>query len=173
MPKPPPPTVCLYDDEDCECRNCCKLDEWYNDYKATLDDIIFRSNVHTCFDKDDEEDVDSESGKAKKKTGGKNHSTAKGCRMKNGKCSARFPRPVYSESRVDPKDGHIELKKLDGSINDITPTVTYGFRCNTDTTSLQSGTGIKATVGYVCDYLTKTFLKTHQIFSSMYDAWNR
>ncbi|KAJ3964144.1 hypothetical protein EV361DRAFT_759395, partial [Lentinula raphanica] len=49
----------------------------------------------------------------------------------------------------------------------ISPSITYMLRCNTDVTSLLSGTAIKAAVSYVTDYITKTGLKTHVIFDSI------
>ncbi|THU85562.1 hypothetical protein K435DRAFT_685255, partial [Dendrothele bispora CBS 962.96] len=42
--------------------------------------------------------------------------------------------------------------------------MTYLLRCNTDVTSLLSGTAIKAVVAYVSDYITKWSLSTHVIF---------
>ena len=47
------------------------------------------------------------------------------------------------------------------------PQVTYLFRCNTDVTSLLSGTAIKAVVAYISDYITKPSLKSHVIFSTI------
>ncbi|KAF8891011.1 hypothetical protein BD779DRAFT_1437885, partial [Infundibulicybe gibba] len=52
-------------------------------------------------------------------------------------------------------------------MNSITPLVTYIFRCNTDVTSLNSGTAVKEVVIYVSDYITKSSLKTHVIFDSI------
>jgi len=40
-------------------------------------------------------------------------------------------------------------------------------------TSLLSGTSIKAVISYVSDYITKPTLKTHQIFSSAYDVFEK
>ncbi|TFK18492.1 hypothetical protein FA15DRAFT_683259 [Coprinopsis marcescibilis] len=113
-----------------------KLYAWHHQFQLTVDDLLLKSNVHSCQDK-------------------------------NGRCSARFPKSIVPYTMVDPMDGHVIMKKLESSINTVTPAVTYTNRCNTDTTSLQLGTGIKATVGYVCDYLTKASLKTHQIFSTI------
>ncbi|THU94959.1 hypothetical protein K435DRAFT_667372, partial [Dendrothele bispora CBS 962.96] len=42
--------------------------------------------------------------------------------------------------------------------------MTYLLRCNSDVTSLLSGTAIKAVVAYVSDYITKWSLNTHVIF---------
>ena len=49
----------------------------------------------------------------------------------------------------------------------------HSLRCNTDVTSLLSGTSIKAVISYVTDYVTKPTLKTHQIFSSAYDVYEK
>jgi len=49
-------------------------------------------------------------------------------------------------------------------MNSVTPTLTYLIRCNSDVTSLLSGTAIKAVVAYVSDYITKPGLKTYSVF---------
>ncbi|KAF8575421.1 hypothetical protein K439DRAFT_1649563 [Ramaria rubella] len=59
-------------------------------------------------------------------------------------------------NEVDPKTGHINLKKGEAWINTFTPIVTYLLRCNSDVTSLLSGTAIKAVIAYVTDYVSKT-----------------
>jgi hypothetical protein len=81
-----------------------------------------------------------------------------------GKCKARFPRPIFKQTEVEPETGALNMKKLEPMINTITPLVTYLFRCNTDVTSLKSGTAIKAVIMYVSDYITKCSLKTHIMF---------
>jgi hypothetical protein len=86
---------------------------------------------------------------------------------------ARFPREVHLTTTVDETDGHINMKKLEAYVNTFTPCLTYLMRSNTDVTSLSSGTSIKAIVSYISDYVTKPALKTHQIFSSMYDVFER
>ncbi|KAJ2914233.1 hypothetical protein MD484_g6191, partial [Candolleomyces efflorescens] len=58
-------------------------------------------------------------------------------------------------------------------INNINRLMVYLFGCNTDTSCLSSGTAITATSGYVADYLVKVTLKTYQIFSSIYDVFER
>ena len=45
--------------------------------------------------------------------------------------------------------------------------LTYLLRCNTDTTSLLSGTAIKAAIAYITDYISKSSLKTHVIFETI------
>ncbi|KAF8573075.1 hypothetical protein K439DRAFT_1650069 [Ramaria rubella] len=74
---------------------------------------------------------------------------------------------------VDSKTGHINLKKGEAWINTFTPIVTYLLRCNSDVTSLLSGTAIKAVIAYVTDYVSKSPLKTYGIFESIKDIFDR
>ena len=46
-------------------------------------------------------------------------------------------------TEVDPHTGALNVKKGEPWINTLTPLVTYLLRCNTDVTSLLSGTAIK------------------------------
>ncbi|KAK0442069.1 hypothetical protein EV421DRAFT_1890988 [Armillaria borealis] len=92
---------------------------------------------------------------------------SKGCLAnKWGKCKARFPCKIVKEHKVD-EDGHLMLQKLEAWINTFMPLLMYLFHCNTDVTSLQSGTAIKAVISYVSDYVTKPALKTHVIFEAI------
>ncbi|KAJ7085893.1 hypothetical protein C8R44DRAFT_543779, partial [Mycena epipterygia] len=91
----------------------------------------------------------------------------RGCLRRDGTCSARFPRDVFPKTEVDPADGAINVKKLEPMLNCITPDVTYCLRCNTDVTSLLSGTSIKAVVAYISDYVTKATLKLYHIFDTV------
>ncbi|KAJ7306337.1 hypothetical protein DFH08DRAFT_720832, partial [Mycena albidolilacea] len=65
------------------------------------------------------------------------------------------------------------IKKLEPMINTITPDLTYLLRCNTDVTSLLSGTSIKAVVAYVSDYITKSSLKIYHMFDSVNSVLKR
>ncbi|KAF8183538.1 hypothetical protein K438DRAFT_1519160, partial [Mycena galopus ATCC 62051] len=91
----------------------------------------------------------------------------RGCLRKDGTCSARFPREIRMKTEVDPDDGSIHMKKWEASMNTITPDLTYCLRCNTDVTSLLSGTSIKAVVAYISDYVTKPSLKLYHMFDSV------
>ncbi|KAF9563130.1 hypothetical protein CPC08DRAFT_633237, partial [Agrocybe pediades] len=154
------------------CNTCTKYNTWMKEYKETVDDLVIRSNVHVCR-------ASRESKLNKKKQ--RDHSPIgkaarygqKGCLNKEGICTARFPRDVRDETVVDEKDGHIHLKKLESMINTFTPALTYVTRCNTDVSSLLSGTSIKAIISYVTDYVTKPALKTYQVFSSAYDVYSK
>ena len=66
----------------------------------------------------------------------------------------RFPRQTFEKTEVDPKTGALNIKKGERWINTLTPIVTYLLRCNSDITSLLSGTAIKAIVAYISDYVT-------------------
>ncbi|KAJ3771976.1 hypothetical protein FB446DRAFT_765148 [Lentinula raphanica] len=122
----PPPLPCEY------------YRKWFESYQTTVDDLLFKSNLHDCF-------------RAFYPDG----------------TIPRFPREVHNYSFVDSDSGHLFLKKLEPWLNDISPAITYMLRCNTDVTSLLSGTAIKAAVAYVTDYITKPGLKTHVIFDSV------
>lgn len=158
--RPPHPSTCLQ--KDCFCTICEEHALWDAQYMETVDNVIYRSNIHKCYVRRDV----VENGVHKK------HVSGKGCVNKDGVCTARFPRKTYEESAVD-DDGHITLKKLEAQINTINRTMAYCYACNTDTTCLCSGTAVKATVGYVADYIVKMGLKTYQIFSSIYDVFER
>lgn len=158
-----PPVMDCDDYETCACGECNALREWRRSFRDTVDKIIWKCNVHECFDQ-----------KGLKKSSGKYkiHATAKGCINKDGICTARFPREIFHRTTVD-KEGRVYLMKKEKYINSVTPVVVYGFGCNTDSTSLGSGTAVKATVGYIADYVVKMSLKTYQIFSSIYDVFER
>ncbi|KAF9050082.1 hypothetical protein BJ165DRAFT_1414091 [Panaeolus papilionaceus] len=149
LPDAPPQGYCDNPDA-CICDHCEDLRSWYELFQTTVDDIMVRSNVHKCFTMRDVQDR---------------------CRDRNGICTSRFPREIFTETKLDPETGHINMKKLEPWINTVTPTVAAVSRCNTDTTCLLSGTAVKATVGYVTDYVTKSSLKTYQVFSTMYDIF--
>src|ERR1700678_3556335 len=55
----------------------------------------------------------------------------------------------------------------------FTHLVTFLLCCNTDVTSLASGTAIKGVIMYVSDYIMKSALKTHVIFDSIRTVFQR
>jgi hypothetical protein len=77
------------------------------------------------------------------------------------------------KTKVDPEDGYINIKKLEPMLNTVTPDLTCLLRCNTDVTSLLSGTSIKAVVAYVSDYITKSSLKIYHMFDSVNSVLKR
>ncbi len=160
LPEAPPPLCDTCETPDEECPNCQCLENWWDQFKHTVDDLIFRSNVHDCTRNL------SKSEKASKKD-------RPNCMNKYGICRARFPRQVYDQTEVEPKTGALNMKKGEAWINTLTPVLTYLLRCNTDVTSLLSGTAIKAIVAYVSDYVTKTGLKTYSIFDTIRSVFRR
>jgi hypothetical protein len=150
MPESPPDQC---HEQGCKvCESCTKLDSWWIRFKRTIDDLVMHSNIHSC----------------RMTTKDKNgNDVRKGCLNKEGRCKARFPREIVEQTMVDPLTGALKIKKGELWLNTFTPVITYLFRCNTDTTSLLSGTAIKAIVAYVSDYVTKPGLKTYSIFDTI------
>lgn len=170
LPEAPPEGYCD-DPEECCCSSCNELLSWWERFKLTFDDIFVRSNVHKCFgrkSKKTDPKGDEQSGKTARV-----HSTGKGCLNKDGVCTARFPREVFMHSSVDAKTGHLNIRKRESGVNDVTPAITVAHGCNTDSRCLLSGTSVKAVVGYVTDYISKGWLKTHQVFQTTYDAFSK
>ena len=97
----------------------------------------------------------------------------RGCTKDGGRCKGRFPQAIIPESVVDPDNGHIILKHVEPQLNTFTPLFTFLIRCNSDVTSLLSGTALKAVVAYVADYITKTPLKTHTVFDTVKSIFDR
>ncbi len=159
LPESPPPACsCL----DVGCGQCKKVRTWWAYFRRTVDHIISTVNVHKCHENTYAD------GTVKK------GSTAKGCKDNRwGKCRGRFPRALFESTTVDDKTGHIDMKKREPWINTFTPLLTYLFRCNTDVTSLRSGTAIKAMLIYVSDYITKPSLKTHVFFDVIKSVFQR
>ncbi|TFK57799.1 hypothetical protein BDN72DRAFT_746249, partial [Pluteus cervinus] len=133
----PPPERCSMNCGLCDL--CQSYNTWQTCYVTTTDDIVSKSNIHKC-----------------------------GC-MDNkwGKCRARFPRTIVDKSHVDDESGGLILKKKEEWINTYTPVLSYLFRCNTDVTSLKSGTATNGIVRYATDYVTKSSLKTRVIFETI------
>ena len=151
LPDAPPP-LCKHPVKE-SCARCKKHQEWEAKFKSTVDDILLKSNVHKC--------------------GGSKNSRRPTCLNKQGNCKARFPRPLFEQTEVDPKTGALNIKKREPWLNTFTPVLTYLLRCNTDVTSLLSGTAVKAVVAYVSDYVTKTALKTYTMFDSIKGVYER
>ncbi|TFK61191.1 hypothetical protein BDN72DRAFT_726664, partial [Pluteus cervinus] len=149
LPEPPPSCICNSKQHKANCPYIC----WLDKYKVTVDDIVSKSNIHKCGS-----NINKDGSKSKRKQ-------YTGC-MDNiwGKCRARFPRSIFQSTKIDFETGTIYMKKLEEWINTFTPVLSYLFRCNTDVTSLKSGTAINSVAEYVTNYITKSSLKTYTIF---------
>ena len=152
----PPPTPCTTQYCDGSCKKCQKLNTWRERFARKVDDVISKSNIHTCSTNINRNVTQN---KAK---------SYKGCLdNKWGRCKSRFPRETFAETRVDPITEALDMKKKESWINFFSAVVSYLFRCNTDVTSLRSGMAIKGTLLYISDYITKMTLKTHVAFDSI------
>ena len=153
LPEPPPFPCTIKCDN---CKKCLELKAWRERFAFDVDDVVSKSNIHTCSTNIN-------------KDGTQNRAKAyKGCLdNKWGRCKSRFPRELFEQTQVDPVTGSVNVKKKESWINNFSPVISYLFRCNTDVTSLRSGTAIKGTLLYVSDYITKMTLKTHVVFDSV------
>ena len=155
LPVPPPPK-CRNALGCGSCINCNDLEEWCKTFCSTVDDILLRSNIHTSSggSKEYKRKYDKDQGISKDVQ--KPFNPITGCKSnKSGRCKAWFPRKLFKQTMVNPMTGSLDIKKGEPWMNTISPTVTYLLRCNTDVTSLLSGTAIKAVIAYISDYITK------------------
>ena len=162
LPESPPAICHSSDTPKNNCDGCVSITSWWSRFRATVNDLLLKSNIHKCSTN-------------RNKDGSQNKARPyKGC-LDNiwGKCKARFPRPLFSETKVDMETGTIDMKKNESWLNTVTHAVTYLFRCNTDITSLRSGTAIKGVLLYVSNYVTKPALKTHVIFETVRSMFQR
>ncbi|KIK70316.1 hypothetical protein GYMLUDRAFT_135045, partial [Collybiopsis luxurians FD-317 M1] len=146
MPIPPPPLCGKHQSLQAlpeECESCKTYRTWRQNYEFTVDNLISKSNFHTC-------DYN-----------------------KWGKCKAHFLWPLFKETVVDLNSGAIFMCKGEPWLNMFTHVLTYILRCNTDITNLSFGTAIKATVLYISDYITKASLKTHVVFSCISSVFTK
>ena len=154
LPVPPPSARCKNKNYDnCVCVDCILLKSWWKNFENTVDDLLIRSNRHTCT-------------RLKERDEGKDK-VHKACLNRKGECKARFPREVIPETMMDPLTGALKLRKGEAWMNTFNIVTTYLCRCNTDCTSLLSGTAIKAVVAYVCDYISKSGLSTYTAFDTI------
>ncbi|KAI0055030.1 hypothetical protein BV25DRAFT_1765291, partial [Artomyces pyxidatus] len=145
-----PPAACdehREPEEESPCPHCEQGNTWWARFRQTVDELIFRSNRHRC------------------------HA---GCTNKKyPSCKSRFPREVFAETSIDAKSGGLQLKHGEAWLNTFSPLLTYLVRCNTDVTSLLSGTAIKSIIAYVTDYVTKTPLKTNVMLEAIRSVFSR
>ncbi|KAF9039928.1 hypothetical protein BJ165DRAFT_1416403 [Panaeolus papilionaceus] len=80
---------------------------------------------------------------------------------------------VTQETTVHSETGEIELRKLDGLVNNYNSTILQALRCNMDIKFIGSGTSSKAVLYYITDYITKTPLKAHVAFAALDVAMQR
>ncbi|TFK18904.1 hypothetical protein FA15DRAFT_561460, partial [Coprinopsis marcescibilis] len=63
--------------------------------------------------------------------------------------------------------GEVEMRHLDGMVNNFNNTILECIRCNMDIKYLGSSAAAKAVIYYITDYITKTQLKTHVTYAAL------
>lgn len=141
-----PPEKCVHEFSE-DCNDCSSHETWWRQYESTVDDILLKSNMHIC--------------------------RLNRCFPAGGSCKARFPRDTFSCTMMDPETGALNMKKGEPHMNTFSYVMAFLFRCNHDVTSLLSGTALKAVVAYVTEYVTKSGLKTYQMFDIIKSVFDR
>ncbi|KAF8214481.1 hypothetical protein K438DRAFT_1435091, partial [Mycena galopus ATCC 62051] len=72
-----------------------------------------------------------------------------------------------AESSFNSETGEINLRCLDGLVNNFNSTILEAIRCNMDIKFIGSSASAKAILYYITDYITKSQLKTHVAFSML------
>lgn len=70
-------------------------------------------------------------------------------------------------STIDPDTGTLELRCLDGLVNNFNATILEALRCNMDIQFIGSGPEAKAILYYITNYISKAQLKTHVAFAAL------
>lgn len=126
----------------------CKAElKWWKMFIETVNEIAYWSNTHKC--------------------------RIGCCNNKYKTCKAQFPLEVQNKTKMNPETNALTLKKKEAWLNCYTLILTYLFRCNTNVTSLLSGTAIKCVIAYITDYITKSPLKTHTMFDAVKTVFRR
>jgi hypothetical protein len=160
LPQQPPPLCVIKHSQNESCSKCDDITKWWKYFDNIVDDLVSKSNIHNC-----ERGTNKDGSASRKYVSCKDN--------KYGKCKARFPRPIFESTEVDPETGALKVKKLEPWINFFTPVLTYIMRCNIDVTCMWSGTALKAVIVYVSDYITKTGLKTHVVFEAIRSVFDK
>lgn len=140
-----------------------------------VDDLLVRSNVHTHYLSVEHQMAEEAKTKWRKQKKGRKEPEfkikreRKGCLTRTGVCRARFPREVFPASEMT-EDGHINVRHIEPMMNTVNPILTFLNRCNADVSSMLSGAAVKAVVSY---YISKSSLKSYQMFASVYDVFQK
>jgi hypothetical protein len=70
-------------------------------------------------------------------------------------------------SVFDQETGEIELRTLDGLVNNFNETMLRAIRCNMDIKFIGSGPAAKAILYYITDYITKSQLQAHVAYAAL------
>ncbi|KAK7450190.1 hypothetical protein VKT23_013073 [Stygiomarasmius scandens] len=70
-------------------------------------------------------------------------------------------------STFDVDTGELNLRCVNGMVNNFNPTIIEALRCNMDLKFIGSGASPKAILYYITDYITKSPLKTHVAYATL------
>ncbi|KZS89905.1 hypothetical protein SISNIDRAFT_398553, partial [Sistotremastrum niveocremeum HHB9708] len=79
------------------------------------------------------------------------------------------PDNVQQESTID-EEGNVNLRCIEGMINNYNETILECVRCNMDIKFIASGRDAKAIMYYITDYVTKSPLSTHASYVALETA---
>ena len=74
---------------------------------------------------------------------------------------------LRADSCIDPETGQINLRCLDGLVNNFNTTILEAVWCNMDISFIGSGESAKAMIYYITDYIMKSQLKTHVAYAAL------
>ncbi|KAJ3915078.1 hypothetical protein F5877DRAFT_49249, partial [Lentinula edodes] len=97
----------------------------------------------------------------------KGNSTPKECRF------GLHESNVVPESIFDENTGELNLRCLDGLVNNFNETILRAIRCNMDIKFIGSGASAKAVLYYITNYITKSQLKAHIAYAALERAVRR
>ncbi len=117
------------------------LSDWINSFNQTSDEIIYLSN---------------------------RHSHSKHCQRGVDKHYwTYFPCEVHAATIVESNISIVLLNQLEPAINHVSKVLLYSLQSNHNITYLQYRTQAHTAMAYVTNYVTKSLLKSHAIFSAI------
>jgi len=72
-----------------------------------------------------------------------------------------------AETEFDLETGDLQMRCLDGLVNNFNRTILEAIRCNMDVKFMGSGPSTKAVIYYITDYITKAQLKAHVAYAAL------
>ncbi|KAF8234184.1 hypothetical protein L208DRAFT_1263255 [Tricholoma matsutake] len=103
LPVAPLPVCTITNHQNCD--KCTAMTLWTKKYYETVDDLLLKSNVHTCTTN-------------RSKNGSQHKLCSFTCCLDNiwNKCKAQFPRPLFEYTTVDKETGSLNCKKRESML---------------------------------------------------------
>ena len=123
LPLPPPPK-CKRQTACGICAECIAITHWHEQYESTVDDLLLRSNIHTCQGRPKEYKKKADRDRGKSKNIREKYNPITGCKSnKWGKCKARFSCKTFEQTMVNPMSGSLDMKKGEPWMNTFSPII--------------------------------------------------